>query len=155
MNPKPRLRSPLDRARQVIFFEVGGLLLVTPPFAWASGVPARDSIELLALVALVAAVWNGAYTTSFDWIECRLTGRTADRRANRWRIIHAVGFELGLLLMSLPIVMSWTSLSWLEALFADLGLALAYVVYAFVFNRAYDRAFPIALQCPPRAVARG
>ena len=26
---------------------------------------------------------------------------------------------------------------------ADIGLALAYVAYAFVFNLIYDRAFPI------------
>ena len=63
----PKLRSPLDRVRQVILFELGGLLLVTPPFAWASGVPAKDSIGLLALIALIAALWNAAYTTLFDW----------------------------------------------------------------------------------------
>ena len=30
-----------------------------------------------------------------------------------------------------------------EALVADLGLALAYTVYAYVFNWCYDRLFPI------------
>ena len=45
--------------------------------------------------------------------------------------------------MSLPIVMWWTGMSWLEALLADIALALAYVAYAFVFNLAYDRVFPI------------
>ena len=145
--PKPKLRSPLDRARQVLAFEIGGLFLITPPFVWASGVPAEESIGLLALVALIAALWNAAYTTSFDWLEGRLTGRTADRRSKPWRVVHAVGFEFGLLLMSLPIVMTWTAMGWLEALLADAGLALAYVAYAFVFNMGYDRAFPIASPC--------
>jgi uncharacterized membrane protein len=143
MNPKPKLRSPLDRARQVIAFEVGGLILVTPPFAWASGVPARESIGLLVLIAAIAALWNAAYNTAFDRIEGRLTGRTADRRATFWRVVQAAGFEVGLLLMSLPIVMAWTAMGWLDALLLDIGLALAYVAYAFVFNLAYDRAFPI------------
>ena len=119
MNAKPKLRSPLDRARQVILFEVGGLILVTPPFAWASGVPAGDSIGLLALIALIAALWNGAYTTSFDWFEGRWSGRTADQRTTPWRVVHATGFELGLLLISLPIVMAWTSMGWLDALAAE------------------------------------
>ena len=147
MNPKPKLRSPLDRARQVILFEVGGLILVTPPFAWASGVPAGDSIGLLALIALIAALWNAAYTTSFDWLEGRWSGRSADQRTTPWRVVHAAGFELGLLLISLPIVMAWTSMSWLEALAADAALAAAYVAYAYVFNLGYDRVFPIASQC--------
>ena len=147
MNPKPRLRSPLDRARQVVLFELGGLILITPPFAWASGVAAGDSIGLLALIALIAALWNGAYATSFDWLEGRLSGRPADRRTTPWRIVHAAGFELGLLAISLPIVMAWTAMGWLDALLADAGLALAYVAYAYVFNLGYDRLFPIAPRC--------
>ncbi len=126
-------------------FEVGGLLLITPPFVWASGVPAVDSLGLLALIAVIAALWNAAYNTSFDWVEGRLTGRTADHRPYVLRVLHAAGFEGGLVLVSLPIVMAWTGMGWFAALLADIGLALAYMGYAFVFNLAYDRVFPITL----------
>jgi len=34
-------------------------------------------------------------------------------------------------------------MDWLSALVADIGLALAYMVYAFGFNLTYDRLFPI------------
>jgi uncharacterized membrane protein len=144
MTENPKLRSPFDRARQVVLFEIGGLLLITPPFVWASGVPATDSLGLLALIALIAALWNAVYNTSFDWIEGRLTGRTSDRRPYAMRILHAAGFEGTLILVSLPVVMAWTGMNWLEALLADIGLALAYALYAFVFNLGYDRVFPIA-----------
>jgi uncharacterized membrane protein len=144
MSKQPKLRSPFDRARQVILFEIGGLLLITPPFIWASGVPAMDSLGLLAIIALIAALWNAVYNTAFDWVEGRLSGRTADRRPYPIRILHALGFEGGLILMSLPIIMQWTGMGWLEALLADAALALAYVVYAFVFNLGYDRIFPIS-----------
>jgi uncharacterized membrane protein len=147
MNSPPRLRSPLDRARQVIAFEIGGLLLITPAFTWVSGVAAADSLGLLALVALIAALWNAAYTTAFDWIEGRLSGRTADLRGTLVRVVQAMGFEFGLMLISLPIVMAWTGMGWIDALAADVGLAFAYVAYAYVFNRAYDRLFPIARAC--------
>ena len=143
MNSSPKLRSPLDRVRQVLLFEIGGLLLITPPFIWASGVSAMDSLGLLAVIALIAALWNAGYNTSFDWIEGRLTGRTADRRPYLLRLAHAVGFEGGLILISLPIIMAWTGMSWIEALLADIALALAYVIYAFFFNLGYDRVFPI------------
>lgn len=143
MSATPKLRSLPDRLRQIAIFEIGGLLLVTPPFAWASGVPLTDSIGLLALLALIAAIWNGCYNTCFDWLEGRLTGRTADRRPLRLRVLHAVGFESGLLVMTLPILVVWTGMSWIEALLADIALAITYTVYAFVFNLGYDRVFPI------------
>lgn len=140
----PKLRSPRDRLRQVLMFEIGGLVLITPPFVWLTGVSPLDSLGLLAVIAAIAAVWNALYNTTFDWIEGRLTGRTADRRPVPLRVAHAVGFEGGLLLVSLPVVMAWTGMGWLQALLADAGLAAAYVVYAYVFNLGYDRAFPVS-----------
>ncbi|WP_228720707.1 PACE efflux transporter [Nitrogeniibacter mangrovi] len=145
----PPLRTLPDRIRQIALFEVGGLVLITPPFAWLSGVPMGHSFGMLALIALIAAVWNGSYNTAFDWIEGRLTGRTADRRPWALRALHALGFEGGLLAMTLPIVMIWTGMDWVSALVADLALAVAYVVYAFLFNLAYDRRYPIARQDRP------
>ena len=50
--------------------------------------------------------------------------------------------------MTLPIIVLWTRMDWLSALIADIGLALAYMVYAFGFNLAYDRMFPIAAAQP-------
>ncbi|MDD3354525.1 PACE efflux transporter [Zoogloea sp.] len=139
----PRLRSLSDRLRQVALFEIGGLLLITPPYIWLSGEPVGDSFLLMALLAVLAASWNGLYNTAFDWLENHLTGRSADRRPWRLRAIHAIGFEGGLLLMTLPVIVFWTGMDWLTALMADIALALAYVTYAFSFNLLYDRAFPI------------
>ena len=143
MSLPPQRRFP-DRLRQVALFELGGLLFITPPFAWLSGVPVRESVGLLAVLALIAAVWNGAFNTLFDRLEGHLTGRTADRRPWWLRVAHAVLFEGILLLLTLPVIALWTGMGWWPALVADIGLALAYTGYAFVFNLGYDRAFPIA-----------
>ena len=126
-----------------MLFELGGLLLITPPFAWLSGVSLHESLGLLAVIALIAALWNAIYNTAFDWIDGQLSGRLADHRPALWRIVHAFGFEGGLVLISVPIVMAWTGMTWSAAFIADIGLALAYVVYAYVFNVVYDRVFPI------------
>lgn len=150
--PHPKLRSFRDRLRQIVLFEIGGLLLITPPFAWASGVPLAESVALLAVLALVAAIWNGSFNTAFDWVEGRVTGRTADRRPLPLRLVHALLFEVGLLLLTLPVIIAWTGLGWVEALVADIGLALAYTVYALLFNIGYDRLFPIAPQRYPIAL---
>lgn len=147
---RPPQRSLADRARQVAMFEIGGLLLITPIFAYASGIPIGDSIGMLAVIALIAAAWNGLYNSAFDLIEGRLTGRQADRRPFALRCAHACGFEGGLLLLTLPVIVAWTEMSWLEALIADIGLAIAYTLYALVFNLGYDRVFPIASDSPRR-----
>ena len=145
MTPKiPKMRSPIDRVRQVALFEIGGLLLITPPFVWLTGVSLVDSLGLLAMIAAIAAVWNALYNTSFDWVEGRMTGRTSDQRPVPLRIVHAAGFEGGLLLVSLPVVMAWTGMGWVEALLADVGLAVTYMIYAYVFNLGYDRVFPVS-----------
>lgn len=140
----PRLRSWRDRVRQVLLFELGGLVLISPAFAWVTQTPLGKSLWLMALMAAIAACWNALYNTCFDWVEGRLTGRTADRRPFLLRALHACGFEFGLLLMTLPLLVYFTGMGWWAALAADIGLALAYVVYAFFFNWGYDRAFPIA-----------
>lgn len=150
----PKLRSLRDRLRQIVLFEIGGLVLITPPFAWASGVPLTESIGLLALLALIAAIWNGCFNTGFDWIEGRLTGRTADRRPYRLRCVHAVLFESGLFTLTLPVIVLWTGMGWMEAIVADIALALTYTLYAFLFNLAYDRMFPIEAPAPAHEPSR-
>ena len=140
----PKLRSPMDRVRQVLLFEVGGLVLITPPFVWLTGVSLIESLGLLAVIAAIAAVWNALYNTSFDWVEGRVTGRPSDQRPVPLRVLHAIGFESGLLMVSLPVVMAWTGMGWVEALLADIGLAAAYVLYAYAFNLGYDRVFPLS-----------
>ncbi|MDR3086995.1 MAG: PACE efflux transporter [Azoarcus sp.] len=143
----PALRSPRDRARQVLLFEIGGLLLISPPFAWASGEPLAASAGLLAVLALIAALWNALFNTTFDYCEGRFTGRRADLRPPWLRVVHALAFEGGLVVLTLPVVVAWTGMAWQAALAADIGLALAYVVYAFIVPLGYDRCFPVA-PCP-------
>ncbi len=130
------------------------MLLISPPFAWLSGIPLLESTGLLAVLALIAAVWNGVYNTVFDRIEGRLTGRTADRRPWPLRCVHAIGFEGGLLLLTLPVLVAWTGMGWWDALMADIGLAITYTVYAFVFNIAYDHFFPIPQGAPVAETTR-
>lgn len=138
------LRSFSDRLRQIALFEALGLLLITPGFAWLSGATLESSLGLLALLSLLAALWNGAYNTAVDWLQAHHFGTRADQRGWRGRMLHALCFEGGLLVLTLPLIVLWTGLSWWAALAADLGLALVYTAYALAFNLAYDRIFPIA-----------
>lgn len=148
----PPLRPFADRVRQIALFEFGGLILITPAFVWASGVPVGESLGLLVVLALLAALWNGGYNSLCDWFESRVAGRSADHRPVWLRVAHALGFEGGFIVISLPVVAWWTGMDWLSALLADLALALAYVCYAFMFNLGYDRVFPIVGTGPQQAL---
>ena len=66
-----RLRSLPDRLRQIALYEAGGLLLISPIFSVTAGISRFDSVSLLGTLAIVAALWNGVYSTLFDWFEWR------------------------------------------------------------------------------------
>jgi uncharacterized membrane protein len=59
------------------------------------------------------------------------------------RVAHAVLFELGLLIVLMPFIAWYLGVSLMQALVMDISFALFYLVYAFFFNLAYDRIFPL------------
>jgi uncharacterized membrane protein len=142
------VRSARERALQTLCFEAGGLLLVTPLYALVSGSGAGESLTLIAALALVVMGWAAIYNTAFDVIEQRLTGRVASERPERWRVLHVVGHEASALVVTWPVIVALTGLSWWAALVADLGLTLVYGAYAYGFHRVYDHLRPVVLRAP-------
>ena len=134
------MRTTADRIRHALSFEVIGLLLVTPLGALVSNHAIGD-IGVVALVgATIATGWNYFYNLLFDLALRRWRGRLDKTMPER--VLHAVLFEIGLLLLLLPFVALYLGIGLVEALLLDIGFALFYMVYAFVFNLAYDRLFP-------------
>jgi uncharacterized membrane protein len=134
------MRPFRDRLRHALAFEIIGLLLVAPLGALAFGHP-LTRIGLVVLVSsLLAMVWTYVFNLGFDLALIRLTGR-ADKSLGL-RILHALAFEGGLLLILMPFIAWYLGVSLLQALLIDLSFALVYVVYAFAYNWAYDRLFP-------------
>lgn len=136
------MRSTSDRIRHAISFEVIGLALVMPLGAWAFGLSLHDSGAIGIAGATLATVWNYFYNLGFDHLLLRLRGGVA--KTLMIRVLHAVGFELGLLMALMPMIALWLGISLWEAFLMDMSFAGFYLVYAFVFNWAYDRIFPVA-----------
>ena len=135
------MRSPLDRLRHALSFEVIALLIVVPLGAVVFDKPLHDIGIVGVVSATLATVWNFAYNTVFDIALHRMTGSTL--KSLRARILHAVTFEVGLLIVLLPFIAWYLGVTLWQALVMDLAFAAFYVVYAFVFNLAYDRLFPL------------
>ena len=135
------MRSTRDRIRHAICFELIGLALVTPLGAIAFGMPVED-IGIVGIgSATLATGWNYLYNLGFDHLMRRLTGGTQKNAAVR--VAHAILFELGLLIVLLPLIAWYLDIGLIQALTMDISFAVFYVIYAFVFNWAYDRLFPL------------
>ncbi|HEU6443397.1 MAG TPA: PACE efflux transporter [Microvirga sp.] len=135
------MRTTRDRIRHAISFELIGLALVTPLGAWAFGMPVGDIGVVGAGAATLATIWNYIYNLGFDAAMQRLTGST--QKSIPVRVLHAVLFEAGLLVVLMPLIAWYLGISLLQAFLMDVAFAVFYLVYAFMFNWVYDRVFPL------------
>ena len=58
-------------------------------------------------------------------------------------MLHTLLFEAGLILLLIPFIAWYLGISLWAALVMDIAIVVFYLVYAFFFNIAYDRVFPI------------
>jgi uncharacterized membrane protein len=135
------MRTTADRIRHAISFEIIGILLATPLGAFVFQLHAGDSAIIVIGSATVAMAWNYVFNLGFDKVMQARRGTTLKTPA--LRIAHAVLFELGLLIMLMPLIALYLGISLWEALVMDMAFALFYMGYALVFNWAYDRVFPL------------
>lgn len=136
-----KMRKTGDRIRHAISFEVIALALVTPLGAIVFAKPMLDMGVITILSATIAMLWNYVYNLGFDHAAMRLYGRV--QKTLRMRIFHAILFEAGLLVVLVPLIMSYLSVGFLQAFAMDISFAVFYLVYAFVFNWSYDVIFPL------------
>ncbi|GJD29869.1 hypothetical protein PMNALOAF_1110 [Methylobacterium adhaesivum] len=135
------MRTTRDRIRHALLFEVLGLALIVPLGTVLFGLHASEMGVIGLGSALAATAWNYVYNLGFDRAMQRRLGHT--RKSVPLRMAHAVLFEAGLLTILLPPIAWYLGISLGEAFVMDLAIAAFYVAYAFVFNLAYDRAFPL------------
>jgi uncharacterized membrane protein len=136
------------RAVHALLFEAVGVVLVSLGLTLFSGHAVVDTGLFAVASSVVAMAWNYVFNTLFERWEARQTvrGRGVLRRA-----VHAVGFELGLTVLLVPLLAWWLDLSLLEALLYDLTLVLFFVVYSYLFNLGFDHVFGLPESARPRA----
>ncbi|MGL6070506.1 PACE efflux transporter [Craterilacuibacter sp.] len=138
---KLTMRNTRDRLRHTIGFEVIGLLIASPLASWITGISLTHMGPMALFFSLLAAVWNYAYNLGVDKLLLKLQGHTYKNLMQR--VLHAFGFEGGLMVLTLPVMAWWLGLSMQTALALNLGFVAFYLVYTFVYNWSYDQAFPI------------
>jgi uncharacterized membrane protein len=119
-------------------FELIALVLAIPIAAWVFNDGLLHIGIMTAVISVLAMGWNIVFNRLFEGWEAR---QTDQRRTMQRRILHALGFEFGLLVVTLPLIAWWMKIPLWEALLTDLGFLLFFLVYGFIFNWGFDRVF--------------
>ncbi|MCF5470294.1 multidrug/biocide efflux PACE transporter [Pseudomonas syringae] len=124
-----------ERALHATLFEIGGVILVAPLLAWLMDHSLAMMGIMTVMISTIAMLWNMLYNALFD----RFRKRCGFAMNLMTRVLHAMGFEAGLILAVVPLAAWWLSISLLQAFLLDIGLLLMFLPYTLLFNWAYDR----------------
>jgi uncharacterized membrane protein len=133
MQPLPK-KSLTERVGHALAFELIALLICAPLFGWLMGTSVTAMGALTLAISLIAMVWNVVYNSGFD----RLQRRLGFHKTLVVRALHAVVFELGLVIASVPLAAVWLGISLWQAFVLDIGLLMFFLPYTMVFNWVYD-----------------
>ncbi|MGC4060505.1 MAG: PACE efflux transporter [Aquabacterium sp.] len=132
------MQGPLRKVFHAVLFELIAIVIVTLALQWISDKGAEQSGGLALSTSLMALGWNMLFNTLFERWERRQASRA---RTVRRRIAHAVLFEGGLVVTTVPLIMWWLDMGWWEAIVTDMGLVGFFLVYGFCFNWVFDLVF--------------
>ena len=132
------LQGAKRRVVYVGLYEFIAIVLSAILLELMSNAGAAESLGLAVAASAVAIIWNLIFNGLFERWEA---SRKQQGRSLGVRILHAIGFEGGLLIFLIPLVAWWYDVSFWQALLMDLGLLVFFLVYTFVFTWAFDRVF--------------
>ena len=127
-------KSVKERFFHSLGFEVLAIAICAPLGSWLLGYSLAHIGLLTLMISLVAMSWNMIFNALFDRAQLRMGFR------RNWlaRSVHAVIFELGLLLVVVLLAAWWLDIGLWEAFVLDIGIALFFLPYTFIFNWVYD-----------------
>lgn len=122
------------RIIHAISYEIILLVIIAIALSFIFAVPMEVTGTLGIAMAITSVVWNMIFNHFFEKYE-------AKRKLKRTvgvRILHAIGFEGGLMLATIPMVAYALEMSLGQAFLTDLSLTLCILVYTFIFQWCYD-----------------
>lgn len=142
--------SPIKRrVTYVTLFEIFAVLFATIILMALSGGNAQGSLPIATAVSALAVIWNYIYNTLFESWE-RRNGVIA--RTVKIRCAHAVGFEGGLLAVTLPLYMLWYNIGVYKAFTMVAALLVFFLIYTFIFTLLFDTVFELPNRSEPQGL---
>ncbi|HEJ0403632.1 TPA: PACE efflux transporter [Serratia marcescens] len=130
----------------VTAYEIIGMAISALGLALLSGHAPSSTGPLAVLITTIAVSWNFIYNYLFEWWESRQASRT---RTLKRRILHAVGFQLTLVVYLIPLIAWWMGITLWQALLLDMALIVIIPCYTFLFNWAFDKLFGLPASALP------
>ena len=127
-------KSLKERFFHALGFEVLAIAICAPLGAWLLGYSLAHMGLLTLMVSLMAMSWNMLFNALFD----RAQRRMGFERTLAARAVHAVLFEIGLIIAVVPLAAWWLDIGLWEAFVLDIAIVLFFLPYTFGFNWAYD-----------------
>ena len=127
-------KSTRERIFHAVLFELLANIIIALFLASVLQVSLLQSGMLSLISALTATVWNFIFNKIFDGLQQRY----AFERSFLLRVLHAVAFEIGLIVTLTPVAMLLLKLPLIDAFFVEIGLVLFFLPYALAYNWLYD-----------------
>lgn len=134
-------RTPYERTFHAVSFEVVGIITSTPIVSFLSGKDLASSSLIALIVSILATIWNYIYNYLYDKL---LVSRQIEK-TTLVRVLHGIGFEAGLILISVPTLSLIMGLTLWAAFTLELGMILYFLPFAVVFNWIYDKIKDFAI----------
>ncbi|AWA46674.1 MULTISPECIES: PACE efflux transporter [Acinetobacter] len=126
------------RVTYVFFYEVLSFLICAMILAVLSGSTISHTGPLSLLIAVIAVSVNFFYNYAFEWWEKRQHSKT---RTIFRRVVHAIGFQVVLVIILIPLIAWWMQISLVKAFLLDFSLMIIIPCYTFVYNYFFDHLF--------------
>lgn len=130
-----RTRSLKERFYHAAGFETLAILIVSPLAAWAMHKPLFQMGALAIALSTVALLWNMIYNAGFD----RLCPPGKVTRGLGLRLLHALGFEGGFIVIGLPIAAGMLHISLWQAFILEFAFFLFFLPYTVAYNWGWDK----------------
>lgn len=126
------------RVTYVFFYEVFSFLICALILAALSGTSISHTGPLSILIAVIAVTVNFFYNYAFEMWEKTQISKT---RTMKRRVAHAIGFQIILVMILIPLIAWWMQISLLKAFLLDFSLMVIIPCYTFVYNYLFDHIF--------------
>ena len=122
------------RIVHALIYEVILLLMIALALSFIFELPLELTGGLGIAMAITSVLWNMLFNHYFEKFEAK-RGLT---RTVKVRILHAISFEGGLMLATIPMVAYALQINLWQAIVLDFAMTLCILVYTFIFQWVYD-----------------
>lgn len=134
--------------RRIVYvssYEVIGMVISSVGLALLAGDSVEHTGPLSVMITTIAVTWNFIYNILYEKWEARQENKS---RTVKRRIVHAIGFQITLVIFLIPLIAWWMDISLVAAFWLDVAFIIIIPIYTFIFNWTFDKLFglPVSAQ---------